>query len=230
MMTNCTEECTICKIPQQPKGGWQKALDSEFEKDYFKRILEKLHPIAFFPPTSKVLRCFTFFDINETKVVILGQDPYHGEGQADGLAFSVPLGIRLPPSLLNIKKEIAQSLDRPSFCTHGSLEKWASQGVLLMNTTLTVLKGQANSHADLGWQRFTDKVIEIISKDLDNVVFILWGKEAEKKLPKINKNNHLILKSAHPSPLSASRGFFGCNHFKLANEYLQTHGKQPIDW
>lgn len=229
-MRVCGENCKICAIPKQPTESWMEALNNEFKKDYFDKILNQLHGIAFFPPVNKVLRCLTFFEIKDTKVVILGQDPYHGVNQADGLAFSVPLGVISPPSLKNIKTEIQKSCGVPSICTSGSLEKWAAQGVLLLNATLTVLKGQPNSHANIGWQIFTDKVIEIINNDADNVVFMLWGKFAEAKAKKINKNKHLVLIAAHPSPFSYHRGFAGCDHFSKANEYLKKHNKAAINW
>lgn len=229
-MKVCNENCKICAIPKQAKDSWMQTLNNEFEKDYFQSIIDHLHRTTFFPPVHKVLRCLTFFDVKDTKVVILGQDPYHGPGQADGLAFSVPLGINLPPSLQNIKKEILSSCGKKSICTHGCLDKWAEQGVLLLNATLTVLNGQANSHSNLGWQIFTDAVIDIINREADNVVFMLWGKFAQKKSDKINKDKHLVLASTHPSPFSVNLGFYGCNHFKLANDYLEKHGKETINW
>lgn len=228
--STCAEGCVICKIPEQPLGSWRAALEEEFAKGYFQDILQGLHGVAFYPPPRLVLRCLTFFEVPCTRVVILGQDPYHGEGQAMGLAFSVPPGIPSPPSLLNIKKEILRSTGKRSVCGNGSLVKWAEQGVLLLNATLTVLKNSPRSHAHLKWSSLTDRVIEVISEKTEHAVFILWGNDAQKKGALVNTRKHLVLKSAHPSPLSASRGFFGCNHFCAANEYLVKHGKPPIAW
>jgi uracil-DNA glycosylase len=163
------------------------------------------------------------------KVVILGQDPYHGPGQAHGLCFSVPQGIPKPPSLVNIFKELHSDLGI-AIPEHGNLEKWAGQGVLLINATLTVRKGQAGSHQNQGWESFTNRVIEVVSQEKSGVVFLLWGRFAQAKESLIDGNKHLILKAAHPSPLSAYNGFFGCRHFSRANEYLLQHGKSEIDW
>lgn len=217
--------------------SWLKVLEGEFTKPYFVRLKEFLQSewdksVKIFPPPGKIYSWTTFCPIEEVKVVILGQDPYHNDGQAMGLAFSVPKDCRpLPPSLRNIYKEL--SMEYPdTFITpkHGCLESWAKQGVLLLNATLTVKAHEAASHSNRGWETFTDQVIAHLNAKCDNLVFLLWGNHAQKKSSMINKQKHLVLNAAHPSPLSASRGFFGCNHFKQANEFLIEKGRDPIDW
>ncbi len=181
------------------------------------------------PAPEHIFRAFTFFPPGDTRVVILGQDPYHTPGVADGLAFSTLPGNRIPPSLLNIFKEIESELDIRCLI-NPNLERWAKQGVLLLNASLSVRSGEANSHADYGWHQFTDAVIRTISEREEHVVFMLWGAFARKKVALIGASKHLILESAHPSPLSAHNGFLGNGHFKKANEYLAAHGRSPIDW
>ena len=226
----CKEDCAVCGISRQPLATWAGLLEEEMKEEYFSRILERLHGTSFYPPPEFVLRCLTFFDVAETRAVILGQDPYHGEKQAMGLAFSVPSSLASPPSLVNIKKEILRSTGKASVCKKGCLVEWAKQGVLLLNTTLTVERGRPRSHALFGWQRFTDAVIRAVSEQTTNTVFILWGNDAQQKRGLIDAKKHCILRSVHPSPLSASRGFVNCDHFRLANEYLEKNGKKTIDW
>ncbi len=182
-----------------------------------------------YPPMHDIFNAFKFTPYNSVKAVILGQDPYHGEGQAHGLCFSVKKGIKPPPSLVNIYKEIKDDLgfEMPN---HGCLTKWAEQGVLLLNTTLTVRENHANSHSKCGWQEFTDEVIKLLSKRHEPMVFLLWGANARSKKQLIDKSKHLILECAHPSPLSAFNGFFGCKHFSKTNEFLISHGQTAIDW
>ena len=182
-----------------------------------------------YPDMHDIFNCFRFTPYEKVKVVLLGQDPYHNEGQAHGLCFSVPNGIQKPPSLVNMFKELKEDLG----CTEpksGDLTKWAREGVLLMNTALTVRAHQANSHATCGWSWFTDSVIELLSREKEHLVFLLWGGNARRKAPLIDRRKHLILECAHPSPLSAYNGFFGCRHFSKTNEYLTAHGISPIDW
>ncbi len=182
-----------------------------------------------YPASENIFKAFELCSFDKIKVVILGQDPYHGEGQAHGLAFSVPEGIALPPSLKNIFKELSGDLNLP-FASNGNLERWAQQGVLLLNSVLTVKKDQAGSHRNIGWEKITDHVINTISNEKENVVFILWGNYAKGKEQLINKEKHLILTAAHPSPLSAYKGFFGCRHFSKANAYLKGKGNREIKW
>ncbi|XP_002166406.1 uracil-DNA glycosylase isoform X1 [Hydra vulgaris] len=214
--------------------GWQDVINIEFQKTYFKNlqqfVAEQRKTKVIYPPENEVYSWTQHFNINETKVVILGQDPYHGPGQAHGLCFSVKPGVPPPPSLVNMYKELSN--DIPGFKTpnHGFLLGWAKQGVLLLNAVLTVEKGLANSHKDKGWEKFTDAIIHWINDNLKGVVFILWGGYAQKKGSFINKSSHLVLSGMHPSPLSAHRGFFGCKHFSKANQYLRENNKQEIDW
>lgn len=182
-----------------------------------------------YPASENIFKAFELCSFDKIKVVILGQDPYHGEGQAHGLAFSVPEGIAMPPSLKNIFKELAEDLNLP-LASNGNLERWAQQGVLLLNSVLTVKKDQAGSHRNIGWEKITDHVINTISNEKENVVFILWGNYAKEKEQLINKVKHLILTAAHPSPLSAYKGFFGCRHFSKANAYLKGKGIARINW
>jgi len=214
--------------------SWKKELADEFEKDYFKNLTEfvkaEYNANTCYPKGSDIFSAFDHSTFSNTKVVILGQDPYHGVGQANGLSFSVNDGIQSPPSLQNIFKEIEHDLGKP-VPNSGNLERWANQGVLLLNATLTVRAHQAGSHQKKGWEQFTDRVIEIISSEKENVVFLLWGGYAKKKGAKIDSSKHLILTSGHPSPLSANRGYwFGNKHFSKANTYLKENGKEPIDW
>lgn len=182
-----------------------------------------------YPPSSDVLNCFENLHFKDVKVVILGQDPYHGPDQAHGLSFSVKKGVDIPPSLNNIIKELKSDvgIKQP---THGCLESWTQQGVLLLNRVMTVEEGQPKSHANLGWEKFTDEVISILNTYYSGIVFMLWGSDAKKVGDQIDRSRHLVLTSVHPSPLSASKGFFGCKHFSKANEYLQSIGKDPINW
>jgi len=214
-------------------GGWDEALAPLFNDERYKKIREFLKyeysNYIVYPDMYDLYNCFRFTPLAEVKAVILGQDPYHEPNQAHGLCFSVKKGVALPPSLQNIYKEIQDDLGitEPD-C--GDLTKWAQSGVLLLNTTLTVRQHIANSHSKCGWAWFTDSVIKIISEKTENTVFILWGGNARSKAPLIDGTKHLILQSVHPSPLSAYNGFFGCRHFSKTNEYLTSHGKEPINW
>jgi uracil-DNA glycosylase len=213
---------------------WQHALQTEFEAPYMqdlKQFLrsEKDKQKVIYPHSANWFHALETTPLNEVKVVILGQDPYHQPGQAHGLCFSVQPGIKIPPSLMNIYKELNSDLDiKP--VNHGYLESWARQGVLLLNAVLTVEDSNANSHQGKGWELFTDKVIETINEQRNNVVFMLWGSYAQRKGTMIDSSKHLVLKAPHPSPLSAHRGFFGCRHFSQANQYLENHGMKPINW
>ena len=234
--------------------SWFAALEPEFRKPYFRGlsafIQEERRTKTIFPPTKDVFTWASLGDINEIKVVIIGQDPYHGPGQAHGLSFSVPRGVHPPPSLLNIFKELSTDINGFKNPGHGDLTGWAKQGVLLLNAVLTVRQGTPNSHSNHGWETLTDAVIKWINKNLNNVVFLLWGAFAQvcsdhfhvqllhssftfirqKKAQFVSTEKHLVLKSVHPSPLSAARGYFGCKHFSKANEYLKENGKEVIDW
>ncbi|GGJ82370.1 uracil-DNA glycosylase [Pseudomonas matsuisoli] len=214
--------------------GWKEALREEFEKPYMKVLAdflrhEKASGKVIYPPGPLIFNALNTTPLDQVKVVIIGQDPYHGPGQAHGLCFSVQPGVPAPPSLQNIFKELKRDLniDVPS---HGYLQHWAEQGVLLLNTSLTVERANAGSHAKAGWQPFTDKVIEVVSAECPNVVFLLWGAHAQSKQRLIDPKKHLILKSAHPSPLSAHRGFLGNGHFSRCNKFLEQHGVKPVDW
>ena len=214
-------------------GGWDELLSPLFEDERYKKIREFLKTEystrVIYPDMYDLYNCFRFTPVDKAKAVILGQDPYHEPNQAHGLCFSVKKGVELPPSLKNIFKEIESDLGiKEPDC--GDLTKWAKQGVLLLNTTLTVREHAANSHSKCGWAWFTDSVINLISERCNNVVFILWGGNARSKAPLIDMRKHLILQCAHPSPLSAYNGFFGCRFFSKTNEYLISHGKEPIDW
>ena len=214
-------------------NDWDSILNEEFEKEYFKEIMEfideEYSSKTVYPPKDEIFNAFKFTPSSEVKVVILGQDPYHEEGQAHGLAFSTPEGRAIPRSLKNIFKEIEDEYNYP-IPDSGCLEKWAKQGVFLLNTVLTVREGEANSHSDCGWQTFTDNVIKALNEQPQPIVFLLWGKQAEKKMKLLENPNHLVLVTSHPSPFSARRGFFGCNHFRLANEYLRKNDIEEIDW
>ncbi|MFK7899505.1 MAG: uracil-DNA glycosylase [Cyclobacteriaceae bacterium] len=217
----------------QIEASWKKAMSEEFEKDYFNSLTsfmkKEVQEQTVYPPGDKVFNAFSHCSFDDVKVVILGQDPYHGPGQANGLSFSVNDGVRQPPSLVNIFKEIQADLGKP-IPTNGNLERWASQGVLLLNAILTVRKSEPSSHKNSGWAEFTDAVIRTISEQKEHVVFMLWGAYAQKKGVVINKVKHLVLESAHPSPFSVHRGFFGNKHFSKANEYLSSVGKEQLDW
>jgi len=213
--------------------SWRIRLQHEFEKPYFQILTDfvksEYQSQTVYPPGPEIFRAFDWCSIDELKVVILGQDPYHGAGQANGLCFSVRSDVKMPPSLQNIFKEIHTDLAKP-MPANGNLERWAKQGVLLLNATLTVRASSPGSHQQKGWELFTDEVIKIISTEKENVVFILWGAYAQKKGEVIDKNKHLIIKSAHPSPFSAHNGFFGSQPFSKANAYLKSKGLQEIDW
>lgn len=213
--------------------SWKALLEQEFEKSYFLELSEfvrnEFSSQTIYPPGREIFAAFDACPFESVKVVIIGQDPYHGPGQANGLCFSVRDGIRMPPSLVNIFKEIQQDLGKP-IPASGNLERWARQGVLLLNATLTVRSGVAGSHQGRGWETFTDSVIRTVSKEKSGVVFLLWGAYAQKKVELIDQSKHLVLMSAHPSPFSADRGFFGNKHFSKANDYLRSHGAKVIDW
>ena len=214
-------------------GEWAEALAPEFKKPYYKKLFqtvsEEYRTHRIFPPGDDIFNAFHLTPLPQVKVVILGQDPYHGEGQAHGLCFSVRPDVEIPPSLVNIYKELEEDVG----CyipNSGYLEKWARQGVLLLNTVLTVRAHQANSHRGIGWEEFTDAAIRVLAAQDRPMVFILWGKPAQAKKPMITNPKHLVLFSAHPSPLSAYRGFFGSRVFSRTNQYLESHGLTPIDW
>ena len=213
--------------------SWLEVLSSEFNAPYMQRlrnflINEKAKSKVIYPPNKKTFSCLNFSPLDSTKVVIIGQDPYHGDGQANGLAFAVEKGVEIPPSLKNIYKEIELDLGKLS-PNHGDLSFLAKQGVVLLNSVLTVEKGSPGSHSGKGWEKFTDKIISILNTK-DDLVFMLWGNYAQKKGSIIDSKKHRVLKAPHPSPLSAYRGFFGCRHFSKANEFLITKGKSPIVW
>ena len=212
---------------------WDIVLEDEFNKDYFLKMKEfvdgEYATKTIYPPYDEIFNAFQLTDIKNVKVVILGQDPYHEEGQAHGLAFSTPEGRPIPRSLKNIFKEIESEYSYP-IPDSGCLESWARQGVFLLNTVLTVEDGNANSHSKCGWQTFTDNVIKILNERNQPIVFMLWGKQAEKKKELITNPNHLVLITSHPSPFSARRGFLGSNHFRLANEFLRDNGLDEINW
>jgi uracil-DNA glycosylase len=213
--------------------SWKNHLVEEFEKPYFTELIQfvkseyKAHTV--YPPGKEIFRAFDCCDFDQVKVVIIGQDPYHGPSQANGLCFSVRSEVKMPPSLVNIFKEIKSDLNKP-FPPNGDLERWSHQGVLLLNATLTVRASTPGSHQNKGWEQFTDAVIREISETKENLVFLLWGAYAQKKGEVIDRKKHLVLMSAHPSPFSADRGFFGCKHFSKANEYLKSKGLKEIDW
>ena len=215
------------------ESSWKEILQDEFEKPYFSILTsfvkKEYSEQRIFPPAKLIFNAFDLCPFNQIKVVILGQDPYHGLGQAHGLCFSVNEGIQFPPSLVNIFKEIQRDLGK-AIPQSGNLEHWARQGVFLLNATLTVREGQAGSHQNKGWEEFTDRVIKEISDRKEHVVFMLWGSYAQKKGAVIDPKKHLILKTSHPSPLSVYRGFDGCGHFRAANEYLRSKGETEIVW
>lgn len=217
----------------QIEESWKSRLKQEFEKDYFYRLTdfvrEEYKKKTIYPKGKNIFNAFNKCPFDETKVVIIGQDPYHEPGQAQGLCFSVPENIQMPPSLINIFKEIESDMGYTPY-NNGNLERWAEQGVLLLNSTLTVRAHAAGSHQNKGWEDFTNTVIHLLAGEKENIVFILWGAYAQKKGAFIDTDKHLVLKSAHPSPLSAYRGFFGNHHFSKTNEYLISHDKKPVDW
>lgn len=212
---------------------WKTVLSKEIAQPYFKELLAFLvneyKSKRIFPPKELVFNAFNYCPFNQVKVVIIGQDPYHGLGQANGLSFSVNDGMKFPPSLVNIFKALENDLDEP-IPISGNLERWAKQGVLMLNATLTVEEAKAGSHQGKGWEQFTDKVIELISEQTTNTVFMLWGAFAQQKTSLIDEEKHLVLKAVHPSPLSAYRGFLTCKHFSKANAYLKQHQTSTIDW
>ncbi len=214
-------------------SSWKARLSDEFQKPYFEQLTafvrQEYAAHTVYPPGREIFRAFDACDFDAVKVVIIGQDPYHGPGQANGLCFSVRDGVPFPPSLRNIFKEIAQDLGKP-LPTSGDLERWSRQGVLLLNATLTVRASSAGSHQNKGWETFTDEVIRKLSAEKSGVVYLLWGSYAQKKGEIIDRNKNLVLMAPHPSPFSADRGFFGCKHFSKANAYLKSRGVEEIDW
>ena len=216
------------------ESSWKEILNEEFDKPYFQHIplhlkTEKSQGKIIYPPGNFIFNAFNTTPFDKIKVVIIGQDPYHGQGQAHGLCFSVQNGVPPPPSLINIFKELKEDIGM-QIPGHGNLTKWAEQGVFLLNASLTVRAGEPMSHSKIGWAQFTDTVIKTISDQKEHVVFLLWGKFAQDKKVLIDESKHLILRAAHPSPLSAYNGFFGCKHFSKANEYLMSKGIDPVDW
>jgi uracil-DNA glycosylase len=213
--------------------SWKSRLSAEFSKPYFSELIQFVRSeyatATVFPPGKEIFRAFDVCRFQDVRVVIIGQDPYHGPGQANGLCFSVRDGVKPPPSLVNIFKEIKNDLGKP-IPASGDLERWAQQGVLLLNATLTVRASSPGSHQNKGWEQFTDAVIELISSQKEHVVFLLWGAYAQKKGAVIDRSRHCVLMSAHPSPFSADRGFFGSKHFSKANEYLQAQGLKGVNW
>lgn len=214
---------------------WNSILEAEKEKEYYQSMIAKIGAERtlgkiIFPKESDIFTAFDLTAFDDVKVVILGQDPYHGAGQAHGLSFSVLPEIKIPPSLRNMYKELVEDIEGFVIPEHGYLESWAKQGVLLLNTVLTVEEGKAHSHAKLGWETFTDSIIEQLNKNKENVIFLLWGAHAQKKGANIDDTRHSILKAPHPSPLSAHRGFFGCKHFSKVNELLKSKNLSEINW
>ncbi len=214
---------------------WKDVIGAEKEQAYFQHILQQVQRArvagrVIYPPQAEVFNAFKLTEFEQVKVVILGQDPYHGPNQAHGLAFSVKPGVAPPPSLVNMYKELASDISGFWIPNHGYLVRWAEQGVLLLNTVLTVEQGQAHSHANFGWETFTDRVIAALNEQRENVVFLLWGSHAQKKGQFIDRQKHCVLTAPHPSPLSAHRGFLGCRHFSKANQYLQAHNIVQINW
>ena len=219
----------------QLEASWLARLKPEFEQPYMQQLRQflaqqKQQKKVIYPKGSEIFSALNTTRFDQVKVVILGQDPYHGPGQAHGLCFSVKKDVRIPPSLQNIYKEIQSDLGAEYAFAHGNLEGWAKQGVLLLNSVLTVEQNKAASHQGKGWETFTDKVIEVLAKEREHIVFLLWGSYAQKKGQVIDSKRHLVLKAPHPSPLSAHRGFLGCKHFSICNTYLEDTGQKPIDW
>ena len=215
-------------------NDWDKILDGEFDKDYYVRLkqflINEYKTCRVYPSMYDIFNAMKLTAYNDVKCVIIGQDPYHGEGQAHGLSFSVRQGIAPPPSLLNIFKEIKNDVGIDNSGKHGDLTKWAENGVLLLNSVLTVRANQPRSHRGMGWEQFTTEIITLLNKREKPMVFLLWGNDAKQKMSYITNPNHLVLTSAHPSPLSAYNGFFGCRHFSKANEFLRKNGLEEIDW
>ena len=215
------------------EASWKQVLSNEFEKDYFIKLTEfvknEYATKTIYPPKSQIFSAFDYTSFDDVKVVIIGQDPYHGENQANGLSFSVADGVKIPPSLRNIYKELKTDLEIEESIS-GNLEAWAKQGVLLLNATLTVEAANAGSHQNKGWEDFTDAVIKLLSEEKENLVFVLWGSYAQKKGKKINREKHFVIESAHPSPLSVYRGFWDSKPFSKTNEYLKSKNVQEIDW
>ncbi|ELA42700.1 uracil-DNA glycosylase [Vittaforma corneae ATCC 50505] len=225
-----SSSCTVCKLETFVEKDWKFLLEEEFRKDYFLKIKKALHSTSiFYPPIEKIFNFTHFSSFKDIKVVIMGQDPYHNPGQAMGLSFSVPRGIKIPPSLINIYQELSK--DIPGFVApgHGDLTEWAAQGVLLLNDTLTVEKNKPASHSEIGWKRFTKRILELINTRLQHVVFMLWGNHARQNARLIDGARHLILEAGHPSPFSVKM-FEGCKHFSKANKYLSSHLRGAIDW
>lgn len=214
--------------------SWAIHLESEFEKSYFTELTafvkKEYREGVVYPKSKNIFRAFDLCPFENVKVVILGQDPYHGDRQANGLAFAVDADTRVPPSLQNMFKEIESDLGKPLVHTDGDLSRWAKQGVLLLNATLTVRAHSAGSHQERGWEQFTDAVIRVLSEEREHLVFMLWGNYAKAKGAHIDRTKHLVLEAPHPSPFSAHSGFFGCKHFSKANDYLIAHSETPIDW
>lgn len=214
---------------------WHDVIGVEKQQEYFQQTLnfveaERAAGKVIFPPAKDVFNAFRFTEFDDVNVVILGQDPYHGPNQAHGLCFSVLPGVKTPPSLANMYKELAQDIDGFHIPNHGYLKSWADQGILLLNTVLTVEQGKAHSHAKTGWETFTDRVIDALNQHRQGVIFLLWGSHAQKKGQMIDRSKHHVLMAPHPSPLSAHRGFLGCRHFSQTNQILKQLGKTPIDW
>lgn len=215
-------------------NSWRLALRREWDADYFRRLTDFVRSryaadANVYPPAGKIFAALDACPLDRVKVVIIGQDPYHGPGQANGMCFSVADGVKMPPSLVNILKEVSADTGA-AFPDSGNLARWASQGVLLLNSVLTVEESRPGSHANSGWERFTDAVVEAVNRSTDGVVFMLWGSYAIRKGALVDRTRHLVLSAPHPSPLSAYRGFFGCRHFSRANDWLSKHGKEPVVW
>lgn len=230
LVSKCCEGCKVCSLGSTLKTGWAGLLRGEFSKGYFAGIMSHLHKAGeFFPPPSLVFNALNLCPLHETRVVIIGQDPYHNPGQAMGLSFSVPRGVRVPPSLRNIYEELESDIPGFRAPDHGDLRGWASQGVLLLNDTLTVARNQPASHSKVGWKSFTTRILELVNERQSNVVFMLWGSHAREKAAMVSRARHLVLQAGHPSPFSAKL-FMGCRHFSKANAYLKAHGRGEIDW
>lgn len=219
----------------KPLNNWQDLIEQQKAKPYFIEMEKEIESrrkagVKVFPQSEDIFSAFEATPLDKVKVVIIGQDPYHGEGQAHGLSFSVRPGVKIPPSLRNMYKELAEDIDGFEIPDHGYLQNWAEQGILLLNTVLTVEEGNAHSHSKLGWEIFTDSVIETLNQQSRPIVFLLWGAHAHKKGKNIDESRHCVLKSVHPSPLSARRGFFGCKHFSQTNQFLKEQGQNEINW
>jgi len=215
--------------------NWSDIINQEKKKSYLQDTLNYVQQrreqnIQIYPPQDEIFNAFSYTPFDQVKIVMLGQDPYHGKNQAHGICFSVKPGIKIPPSLRNIYKELATDIEGFDIPTHGYLKNWATQGILMLNAVLTVEEGKANSHKKLGWETFTDVIIDKINQEKQGVIFLLWGQQAQKKCAHIDTNKHIILTAPHPSPLSAHRGFLGCKHFSQANTLLKKQGKTPIQW